>query len=341
MADGEEIDADLVGTDPLADIAVMKLDLASRPARPDTRGVQVDSVRGGGPCTDARPPLEPGDVIVSLAGTPVDSLEALRRASRELTAGREPPVSVVVGFERKKSQYLTVVKIGREPPAQKPGLARRPWLPAATQVLTQELAEALNLPGKKGVRVTQVFPIGKDGARPDLAVGDLLFTLDGEPIEASRAEDASVFTNMIQQRKIGDQVKLTGIRDGRPLEVTAVLAPPTMAPAELPRHKDEHFELTIRDLGFEDRTAKQIGDTVSGVFVERVEPAGWASLARLALDDVIVAIDGTPTPDVAAAKKLLTAAAAGRQKRLVFFVRRGIHSLFLECEPGWDDRPHD
>lgn len=309
--------------------------------RPDTRGVQVDSVRAGGPCTDARPPLEPGDVIVSVAGKQVESLEALRRASRELTAGREPPVSVVVGFERKKSQYLTVVKIGREPPAQKPGLARRPWLPAATQVLTQELAEALNLSGQKGVRVTQVFPVGKDGERPDLAVGDLLFTLDGEPIDASRAEDASVFTNMIQQRKIGDRVRLTGIRDGRPLELTAVLVPPMMAPAELPRHKDEHFELTIRDLGFEDRTAKQIGDTVSGVFVERVEPAGWASLARLALDDVVVAIDGTPTPDVATAKKLLAAAAAGRQKRLVFFVRRGIHSLFLECEPGWDDRPHD
>jgi hypothetical protein len=25
----------------------------------------------------------------------------------------------------------------------------------------------------------------------------------------------------------------------------------------------------------------------------------------------------------------------------VFFVRRGIHSLFLECEPAWDGRPHD
>lgn len=309
--------------------------------RPDTRGVQVDSVRGGGPCTDARPPLEPGDVIVSVADKPVASLEALRRVSRELTAGKEAPLPVVVGFERKKARYLAVVKIGREPPEEKPGLARKPWLPAATQVLTRELAEALQLSGKKGVRVTEVFAVGKDGARADLAVGDLLFTLDGEPIDASRAEDASVFEKLIQRRKIGDQVKLAGLRDGRPLEVTVTLVPPMKAAAELPRHKDEHFELTVRELGFEDRTAKQIGDTVSGVFVERVEPAGWASLAQLALDDVIVAIDGTPTPDVAAAKKLLAAAAAGRQKRLVFFVRRGIHSLFLECEPGWDDRPQD
>jgi S1-C subfamily serine protease len=143
---------------------------------------------------------------------------------------------------------------------------------------------------------------------------------------------------MIQRRRIGDAVKLAGVRDGQPVELTVVLEPPMKGAGELARHKDEHFELTIRDLGFEDRTARQLGDSVSGVFVERVEPAGWASLAKLALDDVIMSIDGTPTPDVATARRLLTAAAEREQKRLVFFVRRGIHSLFLECEPGWDAR---
>jgi serine protease Do len=308
--------------------------------RPDTRGVQVDSVRKGGPCADARPPIVAGDVIVSVADKPIDSLEALRKVSRELTAGQSEMVPVVVGFERKKARYLTVVKIGREPPEEIAGVARKPWFPAATQVLTRELAEALKLPGQKGVRVTEVFP-GRAAERAGLQVGDILHAFDGEPIEATRVEDATVFEKMIQRRKIGDTVKLSGVRAGQPLELAVVLEPPMKAAVELPRHKDEHFELTIRDLSFDDRTAKQVGDAISGVFVERVEPAGWASLAKLALDDLIVSIDGTPTPDVATARKLLATAAEEKRRRLVFFVRRGIHSLFLECEPAWDARPHD
>jgi|694.fasta_scaffold08581_12 serine protease Do len=308
--------------------------------RPDTRGVQVDSVRKGGPCADARPPIVAGDVIVSVADKPIDSLEALRKVSRELTAGQSEMVPVVVGFERKKARYLTVVKIGREPPEEIAGVARKPWFPAATQVLTRELAEALKLPGQKGVRVTEVFP-GRAAERAGLQVGDILHAFDGEPIEATRVEDATVFEKMIQRRKIGDTVKLSGVRAGQPLELAVVLEPPMKAAVELPRHKDEHFELTIRDLSFDDRTAKQVGDAISGVFVERVEPAGWASLAKLALDDLIVSIDGTPTPDVATARKLLATAAEEKRRRLVFFVRRGIHSLFLECEPAWDGRPHD
>jgi serine protease Do len=308
--------------------------------RPDTRGVQVDSVRKGGPCADARPPIVAGDVIVSVADKPIDSLEALRKVSRELTAGQSEMVPVVVGFERKKARYLTVVKIGREPPEEIAGVARKPWFPAATQVLTRELAEALKLPGQKGVRVTEVFP-GRAAERAGLQVGDILHAFDGEPIEATRVEDATVFEKMIQRRKIGDTVKLSGVRAGQPLELAVVLEPPMKAAVELPRHKDEHFELTIRDLSFDDRTAKQVGDAISGVFVERVEPAGWASLAKLALDDLIVSIDGSPTPDVATARKLLATAAEEKRRRLVFFVRRGIHSLFLECEPAWDGRPHD
>ena len=308
--------------------------------RPDTRGVQVDSVRKGGPCADARPPIVAGDVIVSVADKPIDSLEALRKVSRELTAGQSEMVPVVVGFERKKARYLTVVKIGREPPEEIAGVARKPWFPAATQVLTRELAEALKLPGQKGVRVTEVFP-GRAAERAGLQVGDILHAFDGEPIEATRVEDATVFEKMIQRRKIGDTVKLSGARAGQPLELAVVLESPMKAAVELPRHKDEHFELTIRDLSFDDRTAKQVGDAISGVFVERVEPAGWASLAKLALDDLIVSIDGTPTPDVATARKLLATAAEEKRRRLVFFVRRGIHSLFLECEPAWDARPHD
>jgi hypothetical protein len=74
--------------------------------------------------------------------------------------------------------------------------------------------------------------------------------------------------------------------------------------------------------------------------VDRVEPVGWAALAHVALDDVLLAIDGVPAPDVGAVERLLKQARQRRAVRLVFFVRRGIHTMFLEVEPSWnpDDR---
>jgi len=69
--------------------------------------------------------------------------------------------------------------------------------------------------------------------------------------------------------------------------------------------------------------------------VERVDPAGWAQVARVAVGDILVSVDGRPTPDVDSLRKQMDRIKQTRQKRVVFFVRRGIHTTFLELEPGW------
>ena len=51
--------------------------------------------------------------------------------------------------------------------------------------------------------------------------------------------------------------------------------------------------------------------------------------------DILLAIDGAPTPDVDAAEKLLKAAAEKKVRRLLFFLRRGVHTMFAELEPNW------
>ena len=71
------------------------------------------------------------------------------------------------------------------------------------------------------------------------------------------------------------------------------------------------------------------------MWVDEVMTAGWASLARVAAGDLLMAIDGTPTPDVETTKRLLQTAAEKKVRRLLLFLRRGAHTRFAELEPNW------
>ena len=85
-----------------------------------------------------------------------------------------------------------------------------------------------------------------------------------------------------------------------------------------------------------ERVIQRIPADVKGPRVTEVKSSGWASLAHVAVGDLLLSIDGTPTPDVAAAERLLKAAAEKKPRRLVFLLRRGVHTLFAELEPTWD-----
>jgi serine protease Do len=75
---------------------IMSLELQ----RDSTDGVRVHSLRPGGPAAEAKPPLQPGDVILSIQGTPIKNVTQLRELSRERTADKSQPVPTLVAFER-------------------------------------------------------------------------------------------------------------------------------------------------------------------------------------------------------------------------------------------------
>ena len=107
------------------------------------------------------------------------------------------------------------------------------------------------------------------------------------------------------------------------------------ATGDLDSYKDEAFELTIRDLPLAERIAEQLPVDSPGVRVSAVQPNGWAALAGIGPGDVIVAIDGQVVNTVADAEKLLKACRETRPGQVVFFVRRGVNTVFAEVEPRW------
>jgi S1-C subfamily serine protease len=105
---------------------------------------------------------------------------------------------------------------------------------------------------------------------------------------------------------------------------------------EMKRYKDEVFEFTGRDVAFTDRAKEQWAEGQAGVYVEAVERAGLAALADLQVGDLLLEIDGRPVADAEALEKAIKALPARKPAQVVFFVRRGARTLYLEVEPDWE-----
>jgi serine protease Do len=297
-------------------------------------GLLITSVRVGGPSAEAKPALQANDVVTAAAGKPVKTLEDLEKITRDLTEGKDKPTNVLVEFERRTQKMMTVVKVGEPETPDRSADASKAWLPVDTQVLTTDLAEALNLKDTKGVRITQVFP-GNTADKAGLKVGDILVKFDDEAIDVSKPEDAEVFTTMVRRHRIGSKVKLELIREGKPMTLEVALAASPRSTREMVEYQNTRFEFRARDLVFQDRVNQELPSDQKGALITLVDRGGWAALARLHVNDIVLAVDGKPIKTVADLRETMKEIESIKPPRVVFFVRRGLHTTFLELEPAW------
>jgi serine protease Do len=302
--------------------------------RKSTAGVFVWGVRSGGPSDQAKPKMQPGDVIVEVGGKPINTVADLVAATKQITAAGADPVPTLVAYDRKAEHYLTVVKVGKDRVPDPDPELRKAWLGAATQVVTRDMAESLQLGDRTGVRVTEVYP-GQDAEEAGLKVGDIIVALDGEPIPATRAEHVDVLPAMIRQYKIGTKAEFTLLRDGKEMKLPVALEVSPQSAHELRRYRDDSFDFVVRDIAFEDRVRNQWETTQTGAYVDGVSEGGWAALAHLAVGDLILDVDGKPTPDAAAVDAAMKQVTSAKPKEVVLHVQRGTHDLFIELEPKW------
>lgn len=103
----------------------------------------------------------------------------------------------------------------------KKGKVVRPWLGISAQDLSPELSEHFKVKEKKGVLVSEVHP-GTGAEKAGLVSGDIILSVDDKPIK-----NASELVKEIQKKKVGEKVKLSIIREGKPLviEVTTMAMP--------------------------------------------------------------------------------------------------------------------
>lgn len=299
-------------------------------------GVLVDTVRGGGPSAEAKPALRGGDVLLRVGGKEVKNRDDLMAETAKFTAGLTEPKPLLVEFERDELQMATVVKIGPVADPNRPRLAEKAWFGAATQVITDELATAFGIPGKKGVRITAISP-DSPASKAGLKEGDLILKLDERVVNARRPEDSEVFPELILSYPVDATIRLAGVRDGKEQSWSVALAPRPVDDSELLEHKDDLFEFTARELtaAQRDHAKEKQGEAPLGLSVLKVEPNGWAALGGLTPDDLILTIDGAAVNEIATLKSTLKSLKESKPRSVVFEIRRGPRTQFLEIEPRW------
>lgn len=311
--------------------------MAKEMKRENTDGVLVTSVQSGGPAGDALPPLSQGDVIVEVGGKPVKDVAAFREITNELMANGTAPRPVLATFERKNDRLVSVVKIGIRPLSD-PGMeVKKAWLPLEYQVITRDIAESLGQPEMTGFRVTQVYA-NSTAAQAGIQVGDLILSVDGEPMTAASPEHHEELAALIRQYTAGDTVELSIKRAENDLKIPVALAEAPKLAREMKKYQDEIFEFTARDITFFDRASEKWDREQTGVLIEQVKPGGWAALGGLSTSDLIVDIDHGPVNTVDEVRDKMKAITDSAQEYVVFKIRRGIRLLYLELEPKWDSK---
>lgn len=303
--------------------------MARQESLPSTQGVVLASIQPAGPIGEAEPRLVDGDILTAVNGKPVTDTAQLATLTGTLTAGPRGRRTVLATVRRGGSLLASVVTLQAAPDRQITPQARKAWLGVASQPLTVRLGARLAIKAEGGVRLTRVSP-GTPAAKAGLLVGDVILAVDGDPVTARRAEDADAFATQIRQYSPGSQAAMTVWREGKTLQVPVTLEIQPVPASEMPWWHDEQLEFSVRELAFDDRVDLELDPGTQGVLVETAELAGWASLAGLHAEDLILKAGGQPVATVADFRRARQEAAVSGRDWWVLLVRRYGETLFIE-----------
>src|SRR6056297_166208 len=217
------------------------------------------------------------------------------------------------------------------------GDVERGFIGVSLQGIDDSLARALDLEGTDGAIVTSVEPEAPAEAA-GIREGDVILSIDGQT-----TEDPRQISRAVADIAPGTDVPVTVFRDGERIEVTLTLAEREAAQGEdAPQEMTPEGEmmglavapvpeLVRRNLGLEEGEA---------IIVQRVQPGSPASDAGIMQGDVIL---GAGDEDVSSAQELSDAWAEARDadRPLLLRINRNGNLLFLGVEAEQEEAAQD
>ena len=143
-------------------------------------GVRINAIHVGGPAASAG--LQPGDIIASIAGLPIRSLDEMGAALARHTAGELIEIEIRRGIRRSK----IAVTLGRKADRRSPLVIEsepRPKLGVIVSPVTNESRERLGLTVAQGAVIDSVRP-GSPAERAELPVGAAIVAIDGMRVDS-------------------------------------------------------------------------------------------------------------------------------------------------------------
>ncbi|MGR8934372.1 MAG: DegQ family serine endoprotease [Gammaproteobacteria bacterium] len=293
LSDGRQLKADLVGTDPEADVAVIRVPPENLTELPIA---DSDKLKVGDFVVAIGNPFGLGQTVTSgivsalgRSGLGIEGYENFIQTDASINPGNSGGAlvnlkgeligintailapsggNVGIGFAIPSNMVMNI-----KDSLVKHGEVRRGLLGVTTQDINAELAKAFNLTNTRGVVVSQVHA-NSPAARAGLEPGDIILSANGKSIKNSYQ-----VRNIIGLMQIGDKVDLEILRGNERKTVTAFIGKPQRLTVD---GKKLHRGLQGALLAPTSR------DQVEGVLLEKVDAKSAAARYGLRSGDVIV-----------------------------------------------------
>lgn len=338
LSDGRVFKAEVVGTDPRSDLAVLKIDATGLvPARlGDSSAMEVGDwviaigspfgleqtvtagiisatnrrtgiLRGGYEDflqTDAAiNPGNSGGPLVNLRGEVIGVNTAIN--SRTGT-------NAGVGFAIPTNMAIQIMQ-----DLQTTGRVVRGFIGAALEDLTATTAGQLNLPSSvnRGAIIRRVLPDGP-AARASLQENDVVVGLDGRPINSS-----AQLMNEVAMSRPGSKIQMKVYREGKPVEIQVTVEEQTEEKMSqfVDRTVIEDWGMVLDTLTPQLAAELDIPESTRGAVILQLERDKRAAQLRLQPGDVLKSIDGKPIRNAEDAREAL----ANVGQRISMVIQRG------------------
>jgi serine protease Do len=345
MSDRRILPAKVVGTDPLTDLAVIKIEGTSLPnvpwgdstkLRPGqtvlafgnpfgfrftvTRGI-ISALNRPNPYSDD--PHKPGEFIQTDAainqGNSGGPLVNVRGEVIGINTFLISPSGAFSGMGFAIPTQIvrpTVEKLIRY------GKVTHGYMGVGISDVTPENSKFFHMSNALGAVVTQV-ETDSPGAKAGLKVGDVITQIDGHEVN-----DAGELQVEVGQKSPGTTVHLEVMRDGRGMSIPVTLQQAgkrngqseESAGAE---HGKPRWGLGLTDITPDVRQQIQAPHDVEGAVIEQVQPGSAADNAGLQPGDVIVEVDRKPARNAAEVRQALSSIPKGKDALLLVWANGG------------------
>ncbi|MCS3902615.1 serine protease Do [Methylohalomonas lacus] len=350
LVDRREFVAEVIGTDPRSDLAVLKIDGENLPTLKlgDSSKLKVGewvlaigspfgfdhsvtagivSAKGRSLPKENYVPFIQTDVAINPgnSGGPLFNLDGevvgvnsqiYSRTGGFMGLSFAVPINVV------ESVYQQLRDKGR---------VSRGWLGVLIQDVTRELAESFDMKRPHGALVARVLP-DSPAAKAGVEVGDIIVNYDGEDIA-----DSSDLPPMVGSTHVGSEVEVEIIREGneKRLNLTIEELPDddqTLANRGKPDKPDaaNQLDISVRDLTESQREELELPE--NGVLVEEVGP-GPGRAAGIRSGDILLMLNNTKVKNAEHFAELVGDLPTGKSVPVLVQRRGGPMFLAIKIDP--------
>jgi serine protease Do len=361
LQDRRIMHAKLVGTDPLTDLAVIKIDGADFPNAPwgnstalrpgqtvlafgnpfgfrftVTRGI-ISGLNRPNPFSQNR--RSPGSFVQTDAAiNPGNSGGPLVDARGEVIGINTFLVSSSNSFSGMGFAIPTQIVRPTVEALIRNGKVSHGYMGIGISDVTPENAKFFHVDNNEGAVISQVES-GSPAEKAGLKVGDVITELDGQKVS-----DASQLQIEVGQKQPGSSIKLEILRDGKSVSVPVMLEEMGSRDKDGKEvasngHGKARWGLGVTDITPELRDQLQASSDVHGAVIEQVQPGSAADNAGLQRGDVIVEVNRHPVQNAADVQKALSAIPQGQDALVLVWSSGGTTFRVLHANAVNQDVP--